>query len=328
MFLVLAFGLVLAASGAYTAWRAHQISDRIRPDGSFATVDGVKLHYHFVPASGEGKDAPFLVFLHGASGNAYDTLMAFRKALEGRYGLLFLDRPGLGFSERDFSRHSSPEGQAELIEALLERLGIGRAIVIGHSYGAAVTAALGLRAPERVTGLAFLAPASHPWPGDVDWYYKLAAMPVAGEIFARTVALPSAEMLAPTAIERVFSPNRVPDDYSSRTRLPLVFLPSTFRANSADIAGLKESVTRQSKRYPSLSQPALVVTGTRDKVVWPSIHSEGLMRDLPDADLLVLEGGGHMPHHTHTDEIISALDKLVLRVEAKTAGLTQQARAK
>jgi len=327
MYFLLILSVFLAASGGYTAWRVHRISTQITPDGSFAKIDGAKLHYHFVPAAEKSEDELVLVFLHGASGNAYDTMLAFREAFQGRYGLLFVDRPGLGFSERKPRRHNSLEGQAKLIDGLLGQLKIERAIVIGHSYGAAVTAVLGRLAPERVAGLAFLAPVSHPWPGDVDWYYKLAAMPVAGEIFARTVTLPAAELLAPAAIRRVFSPDRPPDNYTSRTRLPLLYRPATFRANSSDIAGLKEDVTRQSPHYGGLSQPALVVTGTQDAIVWPSIHSEGLVRDLPDADLLVLEGGGHMPHHTHTDEIVAALGELVLRVEAAHRPRSKHARA-
>lgn len=64
-----------------------------------------------------------------------------------------------------------------------------------------------------------------------------------------------------------------------------------------------------------MSQPALVVTGTEDSIVWPSIHCEGLLRDLPHAQLLCLDKAGHMPHHTHTAMIVRGLEQLVRRVE-------------
>lgn len=314
MYLFLSLTVLLMLSAAYTAWRVHQISGRLEPDGSLARIDGVNLHYRFVPAPDADPEAPVLVFLHGASGNSYDTRMAFEGAFDGRYPLLFIDRPGLGFSERDFERHSSLKGQAALIDELLEHLDIDRAIVVGHSFGGAVTAVLGLIAPDRIAGLAFIAPVSHPWPGGVDLYYRIAAMPVVGEVFTRTVTLPMAERLAPAAILRVFEPGEAPEDYADAIRLPLLFRPNSFRANSMDIASLKEEVIQHSASYGELTQPTVIITGTEDSVVWPSIHSEGLLRDLPNAELILLEGAGHMPHHTHKPDVVAALEKLVERV--------------
>lgn len=316
MYVFLSILVLLSLSAIYTAWRVQQISERFEPDGSIAEIDGVDLHYHFTPGRDPDPEGPVLVFLHGASGNSYDTRLAFEGAFSGRYPLLFIDRPGLGFSERSFAKHSSLDGQARLIGGLLKHLEIERAIVVGHSYGAAVTAVLGLIEPDRVAGLAFIAPVSHPWPGGVDLYYRIAALPVVGPLFTRTVTLPLAERLAPAAILRVFAPGEAPEGYAEAINLPLLFRPRSFRANSADIAFLKEDVTRHSASYHELDQPAVIITGTDDTVVWPSIHSEGLLRDLPNAELVVLSNGGHMPHHTHKSDVVEALEKLVDRVES------------
>lgn len=307
---------VFLALAAYTFLRVRQITSQNKPDGSFATVNGLRLHYHFCPADEGRPQSPVLVFLHGASGNAYDSRLAFLKPLQGRFPLLFVDRPGHGFSERSGPEQSSPEEQAQLIAGLLEALEIKTAAVIGHSLGGAVAAALGLAAPERVKGLAFLAPVSHPWPGGVTWYHRVAALPVIGNLFCWTLTLPIAEKLAPGAIVSVFHPDAPPADYAAEIRLPLLFRPQAFRANSTDIAVLKRSVTRQAEHYSRLAQPALVVTGTQDTVVWPSIHCEGLLTALPDAELLILDQAGHMPHHTHAGDIIAGLERLVLRMAA------------
>ncbi|MCX2725332.1 alpha/beta fold hydrolase [Roseibium salinum] len=328
--IVLFFPVALAClAAAYTAWRSGRISAQSKPDGSFAVVDGVKLHYHFVSAGEGNQDKPVLVFLHGAGGNAYDTKLAFLEAFRGRYPLLFPDRPGLGHSDRRSPEHNSPAGQAQAIAALLEHLDIRSAIVIGHSFGSAVAAALGLVAPERVKGLAFLAPAAYPWPGGVTWYHTVAALPVIGPLFCRTVTLPVAERMAARAIEVTFHPDPPPSGYATAIRLPLLFRPGSFRANSSDIAALNGALAEQSKRHTALRQPALIVTGTEDTIVWPSIHSEGLLKDLPNAELLVLDNAGHMPHHTHTNEIVPALERLAARVQedaAETGGARQPAR--
>ncbi|MEM5583040.1 alpha/beta hydrolase [Roseibium sp. AS2] len=313
-FLVAVAGLALLA--AYTRLRTGRITRRLTPDGAFATVDGVRLHYHFLPGGGEKPGAPMLVFLHGASGNAYDMRLAFEASFRGRVAALFVDRPGLGFSERGRAVHRSPDGQARLIAGLLEELRIDKAVVVGHSLAGAVTAALGLAAPDRVRGLAFLAPVTHVWPGGVTWYYTLAALPVVGWLFVRTLTLPVAERLAPAAMTNAFSPDPAPHGYARSIRLPLLFRPESFRANARHIHDLKGALTSQAPRYPGLTRPALVVTGTEDAVVWPSIHCEGLLTDLPDAELVVLDRAGHMLHHTHTQAIVTALDRLLLRVEA------------
>ncbi|MEL7528949.1 MAG: alpha/beta hydrolase [Pseudomonadota bacterium] len=313
----LSIGAAILAAFLYTLIRVGQIRHRFQPDGQSFAADGVSLHYHFHRLPGADQTAPVLVFLHGASGNAYDMKLAFLEALQGRHSLLFIDRPGLGFSSSSKDGSDLPDGQAEAIGRLLEALEIETAIVVGHSLGSAVTAALGLAVPDRVKGLAFLAPVSHEWPGGVNWYYNVAAWPVIGPVFCWTLTLPVGGLLAPSAMTNVFFPDRAPQDYFAGIKLPLLFRPASFRANSRQIAFLKPAIIDQSKHYSNLHQPALVVSGTQDTVVWPSIHCEGLLQDLPNAQLLMLDEAGHMPHHTHTDDIVKALSKLVRRVEGK-----------
>jgi pimeloyl-ACP methyl ester carboxylesterase len=308
---------ILVILAGLTFWRSRRVDNRFVPDGSINTVDGVRLHHHYFPVSEQPSELPTLVFLHGASGNAYDSRLAFQKAFEGRYPLLFLDRPGLGFSERNEARHGHLEGQAKLIADWLGTLDIDNAVIVGHSLGGAVTAALGLAAGERVKGLAFLAPVTHPWPGGVNWYYSLASWPLLGNLFCQTLVWPAAELFAPRAIANAFHPDAVPEDYAGKIRLPLLFRPEVFRANARDVTGLKKAVSGQSQRYSTLEQPSLVVTGTNDTVVWPSIHCEGLLKELPDVELLMLDGAGHMPHHTHTPQIVSGLERLINRVREK-----------
>ncbi|WP_417667711.1 alpha/beta fold hydrolase [Roseibium sp.] len=300
---LISLAMILLGLAAYTFWKTRAIARRHSPDGEFRTVDGVKLHFFNVIASASAAPRPTLVFVHGASGNALDQLTAFKDRLEGKYGLLFVDRPGLGHSQRDGERHSNPAEQARSIGALLKDLGISDCIVIGHSLGASVTAALALLRPDLVRGLVFLAPATHPWPGGVNWYYRVAALPVIGPLFCRTITLPVAERVAPVSISGVFSPDCAHDGYARDIKLPLLFRPESFRANAQDVAYLKGHLRRLAEAYPAIEQPAVVITGDRDTVVWPSIHSEGLVRDLPNATLVVLEGAGHMPHHTHGERI-------------------------
>ncbi|MEP0232107.1 alpha/beta hydrolase [Roseibium sp.] len=237
--------------------------------------------------------------------------IAFEGQFDEDFDLLFVDRPGLGHSSRRMPDHRDPIEQARSIGALLDALGISSCFVVGHSLGAAVTAALALERADLVRGLAFLAAATHPWPGGVNWYYQVAARPVLGPVFCWTLTLPVGELLAPKSLTQVFAPDHVPPNYANEIGLPLLFRPHSFRANAQDVASLKRCLSRQSERYGEIDQPKLVVTGTHDSVVWPSIHSDGLMRDLGSARLLVLEGAGHMPHHTHSVQIAAEIREMM-----------------
>jgi pimeloyl-ACP methyl ester carboxylesterase len=65
--------------------------------------------------------------------------------------------------------------------------------------------------------------------------------------------------------------------------------------------------------YPRLSLPVEILHGIADTIVPADIHALPLSRRLPDARLTLIDGAGHMPHHTHPDAIIAAIDRARLR---------------
>lgn len=109
-------------------------------------VNGTRLCYE---VDGPG-DAPALVFVHGFS---LDTRMWDRQveAFAGRYRVVRYDLRGFG-------RSAIPEAGVHYqhhddLRALLDTLGIERAVVVGLSLGGAVALDFVLRQPERVRAL-------------------------------------------------------------------------------------------------------------------------------------------------------------------------------
>ena len=141
------------------------------PAGRFVDVTGGRLH-----VLERGKpDAPPVVLLHGASGNLQDMRLALGDRLAARYRVILIDRPGHGWSDRPGGDDDAvPARQAALIDEALRRLGVKRAIIVGHSWSGALATAYALAYPERVAGLVLLAPVTHPWPGGIAWHYRLA----------------------------------------------------------------------------------------------------------------------------------------------------------
>lgn len=318
--------LGLAGLTRFYAWR---VARRHPPAGAFTAVEGVRLHYLFRPAPADA-DLPPLVFIHGASANLQDQAGAFDALLQDRAALLFFDRPGHGWSERGARINARPDRQARLLAGLMTKLGLSRAIIVGHSFGGAVAASFALRFPERTAGLVFLSAATHPWPGGVAWYYRLLSRPVLGSFFAHTLATPMALLRIGTAITSVFAPNPVPPRYRHRSATDLLIRPGTFRANAGDVSGLKAYLQRTSVCYPDICAPAIIITGDRDAVVYDHIHSEGLARDIAGSKLVRVRNLGHKPDYVAAPLVVGAIESLAGRqvdlealaaqVEARIAG--------
>lgn len=298
---------VLAALAIATQVRARAIEAKTPNIGELTDIGGYSLNALHIPAGPEA-DLPPIVFIHGASGNLRDQAGAFLEPLRGRAELLFVDRPGHGYSERGGPENDTPDGQANAIARLMEKKGIERAIIVGHSFGGAITASFGVLHPEKVEGLVFLAAATHPWPGGVDWYYHVASAPVIGPIFCHTLALHAGMMRIAAATDHVFAPNPRPATYVEDTAPALVLRPSAFRSNATDVAGLHAYVTGFAPRYREIMKPTVVITGDSDKIVLEEIHSKGLARDIAGSELVWIAGLGHKPDYIVTEIAIAAIE--------------------
>lgn len=320
--LVLFLVAIVFALAGVTRIGVWSIERRNPPVGVFAEVNGTRMHYVHVPAPA-GADLPPIVFIHGASGNLKDQMLPLRPLLEGRAELLFLDRPGHGWSKRG-SDNEDPHGQARTIAALMDHLGIGKAIIVGHSFGGSITGTFALDHPDRTAGLVFLAAATHPWPGGAtSWYYSLTATPVVGRIFSATLAYAGGVSRMSGATECVFSPNAVPEGYSEAASISLVLRPGAFRANSIDVEGLYRHALAIAPRYTEITAPTVVISGNRDTVVYEEIHSAGLARDIPGAEIVWVDNLGHKPDWIAADLAVAAIGK----VAGKPADLQAVARA-
>jgi pimeloyl-ACP methyl ester carboxylesterase len=301
LFAVLAAGSIV---GARRIAQAHP------PAGRFVEVGGARLHVVDIDERTQrSDDDPPVVLLHGASGNLEDMRLALADRLKQRHRIILFDRPGHGWSERE-AENASPARQAAMVAEALERLDVGRAIVVAHSFAGSVATALALEDPGRVAGLVLIAPVLYPWSTGIAWYYSLASTPVLGSLFAHTLAVPVGSLLMRPLASAVFAPQEAPTDYAERAAIALVLRPQTFLTNARDVAGLHAFVTRQAPRYASIKAPTVIITGDRDTTVSPDIHARAFAAKLPQSKLVVLEGVGHMPHHVASDRVVAAIDEV------------------
>jgi pimeloyl-ACP methyl ester carboxylesterase len=116
----------------------------------FAQVNGIQLHY-----LDHGGGGPTLVLLPGLTANAHAFDGLILAGLGSRFRVLALDLRGRGLSDKPVTGYSMPEHAADVI-ALLDELGVGRAVMCGHSFGGLLTLYLAARHPERVNKLVII----------------------------------------------------------------------------------------------------------------------------------------------------------------------------
>lgn len=95
--------------------------------------------------------APALLLIHGGWGGAELHWSQVWERLAARYRVVAPDLPGLGHLEQPALR--SVAEYVRWLEALLDALGIARAVCVGNSFGASVAWSLAGRSPERCAGL-------------------------------------------------------------------------------------------------------------------------------------------------------------------------------
>ena len=254
---------------------------------------------------------PAVVMIHGASSN----LEIMRQPLGGRlaekHRVILIDRPGHGWSTRARLDDSTPVIQGRMIDEALEKLGVGRVILVVHSWSGALGARMALDYPRRVAGLVMLAPVAYPWPGGVGWYNRLVTTPVIGPLLAYTITLPLGFFLTESGSRGVFLPQIMPRDLISNTATPLVLRPREFLANARDLVTLKAAVAEQAPRYANIEAPMVVITGDVDKTVSTNIHSRPLAAVVPNARLIVLPDVGHMVQNAAPDLVISEIEAMI-----------------
>ncbi len=307
--LVLALGAVVAL----TLWRASsREAAALRaqpPTGQFVQVGAQRVHY---VTRGSGPD---VVLIHGASGSLQDFDFGLSAALATRYRVTAFDRPGFGYSAPMANGDASLAGQAEVLRAAAEALDLQHPILVGQSYGGAVALAWALQDPPPA--MVLISAPSLPWPGKLDWWYRINET-----AFARRILTPLAAALVPrafvqAAITGIFAPDPVPEGYQDTFGTDMTLRQASLSANLAQVNALRAQLVAMSPRYPGLSVPVELIHGDADTIVPLQIHSAPLSQILPDARLTVVHGAGHMPHHSHSPEVIAAIDRAVARARLR-----------
>lgn len=299
-----AAGAVMAGAALFVNHKTRQAERRHPPLGQFIEVDGVRLHY---VVRGEGRP---LVLIHGNGSMVQDFESSGLIDLAAtRYRVIVFDRPGFGYSERPRGRLWDPDAQADLLFKALQHLGIDRPIVLGHSWGALVATALALQHPVYVRSLVLASGYYFPTLQLNALLMSAPALPVIGDLLRHTLSPLLGRLLWPRLVRRVFAPSPVPARFS-RFPVWLALRPSQLRASAAEGALLITATIALKRRYRELIMPVVIVAGDSDHFIDTNRQSRRLHRELPQSELRLFSGAGHMVHQIAPRQVMAAVESV------------------
>lgn len=266
------------------------------PIDEFVSISGQAV---YVRECGSG---PTLCLLHGFASTSWSFRELFDD-LSGQFRLLGIDLNGFGNTQRPRDRDAYRlESQADLIAKVLDAREVDKAIFIGHSYGAAVTASLCERHPELVSKAVLVSPPSH-FGAKPPWYLRnwlgaqIAYWAVRG--------LLSSPIRFKEISERAIHVDGIlTTELSERYRNSMLI--EGFRDAFFGYAKALSSGNKNAIPYASISQPALIISGDSDEIV--SIEDlKKVTSRIPSPRLEIISECGHCPPEERPQEVIRLL---------------------
>jgi pimeloyl-ACP methyl ester carboxylesterase len=286
------------------------MSNLLLQRGQFVDLAGVSVY-----AALAGDGWPGMVLLHGSFLSSFSwrevfaplsemgKVLAFDRVTFGQTSRpLVSAQPDLAWAENPYS----PEAQADLTVALMDHVGLEKAVLIGNSTGGTIALLTALRHPQRVQALVLV---------DAMVYsgYPVSQMPPwIRTRFPKGVA----RLLIRLAFPRLFNPlvRKFWRDPTQITPSVLATYRQLFQMENWEGALweliLATHVLELAVRLPKIVVPALVVTGDEDTVV-PTHQSVRLSNDLPNASLAILPRCGHVPQEECPQDLLHALTKFL-----------------
>lgn len=266
----------------------------------FEGTDGVDIRY--VEAGDPAAERTFIL-IHGSVFNSatWDAVME-DFATRGR--VIAYDRAPYGLSEKiqpgDWTGAPPIGADAGVarVTALMDALGVEKAVLVGNSYGAVIAARAAAAHPERIEALVLGDAAIYVNENMPGWLMRAPQVEHLGPLLARGIGSSEAFVKATWAHPEALSAARLAKTLSHT---------GVEGWNSAFFAYLQNWTTPDmAPIIAGLDLPALVITGDSDGVV-PVADSERLHDALPGSDYAVLPDCGHVPQEECPDAFADAV---------------------
>ncbi|MBS9720578.1 alpha/beta fold hydrolase [Tianweitania sp. BSSL-BM11] len=290
---------------------AAQAERMVPPLGKFIEINGSRIHYYEV---GEGEP---IVMIHGLGGHYHQFRQPLMEAIGPGYRMIALDREGSGHSTRADGRTGRLPEQAALIKAFIDAMKLDRPMLVGHSLGGAVALQTAVDYPESVSGVALLSPLTQMMDALNPEFRRLyLPSPLIRRFLSHTFAVPLALRNGDRVMRFVFGPNTPPEDFAIEGGGMLSLRPGHFYATASDLVAIPLDLAQLQARYGSLKMPVGVLYGRGDQVLDYRIHGERMLDQVPNLDLELIDGVGHMPQYAETNRVAAFIRRIAERAFA------------
>ncbi|WP_448580292.1 alpha/beta fold hydrolase [Thermaurantiacus sp.] len=260
------------------------------------------------------RDAPALLLLHGSNASLH-TWEPWVERLARDYRVVTLDLQGHGLTGPTPTGCYTGSCMADTVEAVRAHLGLERMAIGGNSMGGGVAIRYALAHPERVSALILVDSAGariesgrRPPIG-----FRIAAMPgvrrLAEVITPRSMIERSLD--ASTSVKTAATPDKV-DRYWELLRYP-----GNRRATVERFSAPREPLTEAGLK-PLDSIPTLILWGREDRLFPPSA-AQWFKEAIPSAELVILDGVGHIPQEEAPDASAAAVRAFLFRHQPTSA---------
>lgn len=258
-------------------------------------VDGVRLAYR-----DRGRGEP-VIFIHGTPSHSYEWRDVVPHIEASGLRVIAYDLLGYGRSERPADRDTSVAAQTDLLEHLLDTLGLEQVNIVAHDIGGAIGLRFAIARPERVRRLMIMDAVSYDsWPSPtwqkiIDEQLDEAAAMSQEDFDALltrqlTMAVADPACMTGDVLRAYLEPHRSPLGRASFFEHQVRHYDSRYTQEISD-------------RFDRLTMPVRIVWGEEDQ--WQPLHyAKRLSGDIPGAQLVVVPGAGHFLMEDDPDRVV------------------------
>jgi len=269
--------------------------------GTILNLNGLQMHGYV-----EGDGSQDIVFIHGAFINLRDWVFATRSLSKLDSRLIYIDRPGFGYSERNENKWDA-ERQADLARLYVKNIHGKNLILVGHSWGAMVAMAWAAKFPEEVKGVVSIAGLNMPFSGVSKLANDTGLLRLAYELYFTSVAKRANSGSIEKFAGRMFQPQDIPSGYLDYVGSDLSRRRSTIKANRGDLLITSQALDQNYTSYGRIEMPVEIIHGNEDFLLPFKSQAVAFNKAIPNSRLHILPNVGHMTHHFALKELSNSI---------------------
>jgi pimeloyl-ACP methyl ester carboxylesterase len=277
------------------------------------TIAGVDTFYREAGPPG----APVILLPHGYPCSSFEFRNLIPR-LAGKWRLIAPDFPGFGYSGTPETFSYTFDGYASWLNAFVEKMGLKRFVLYLHDFGSPIGARLAIMRPERIVGQIIQN-------GDIP--YEDALGPKYADI-EKSWFLPDDQLR--TEMRKAVTEENFREEFLNDVRPELSALippdlwqlhwslmterrKDAFAQLLSDLKANRDWFPTHRRYLQTYQPPTLILWGPQDHYM-PEKSARAYLRDLPDAELHLLDGG-HWLLETNLDQAAPLINSFLERLE-------------